>query len=111
MILIPYLFSAGYAALLTSRKETYEAGDKDLGKDTIIAWVGVIYGIWLIYAAGVQYLLLSALLYAPGTFIYIWARKENKQEVFTATEKVIVGVVFIGALVAIVGLVQGWLSL
>lgn len=65
MILIPYLFSAGYAALLTVRKETYENGDKDLTKDSIVAWVGTIYGIWLIYAAGLEYFLLSTLLYAP----------------------------------------------
>lgn len=111
MILIPYLFSAAYAALLTMRKETYDKDPQDLGKDAVIAWIATVYGIWLIYAAGVQYLLLSMLLYAPGTFIYVWARKENKQVVFTAIEKLYVAAVFIGAVVAIVGLKQGWLSL
>ncbi|ULJ60579.1 arginine-ornithine antiporter [Wielerella bovis] len=111
MILLPYLFSAGYAALLTMRKETYEMGDKDLVKDTVIAWVGVVYGIWLIYAAGVEYLLLSALLYAPGTFVYVWARKENKEVAFTTIEKIIVAIVFIGAIIAAIGLAQGKLSL
>ncbi|MDK4679292.1 arginine-ornithine antiporter [Kingella negevensis] len=111
MILIPYLFSAGYAALLTIRKETYENGDKDLTKDSIVAWVGTIYGIWLIYAAGLEYFLLSTLLYAPGTFIYVWARKENKEVAFTTAEKVIVALVFIGAIAAIIGLAQGKLSL
>ena len=93
------------------RKETYDKDPQDLGKDAVIAWIATVYGIWLIYAAGVQYLLLSMLLYAPGTFIYVWARKENKQVVFTAIEKLYVAAVFIGAVVAIVGLKQGWLSL
>ena len=111
MILIPYLFSAAYAALLTVRKETYDKDPQDLGKDSIIAWIATIYGIWLLYAAGVQYLLLSMLLYAPGTFVYIWARRENKQVVFSAIEKLYVAAVFISAIVAVVGLAQGWLSL
>jgi arginine/ornithine antiporter len=54
---------------------------------------------------------LSMLLYAPGTFVYIWARKENKQVVFSAVEKLYVAAVFIGAIVAVVGLAQGKLSL
>jgi hypothetical protein len=111
MILIPYLFSAAYAALLTVRKETYDKDPQDLGKDSIIAWVATVYGVWLLYAAGVEYLLLSMLLYAPGTFVYIWARKENKQVVFSAVEKLYVAAVFIGAIVAVVGLAQGKLSL
>jgi len=51
------------------------------------------------------------LLYAPGTFVYIWARRENKQVVFSAIEKLYVAIVFISAVVAVVGLAQGWLSL
>lgn len=35
------------------------------------------YGCWLVYAAGVEYLLLVALLYSPGIFIYWKARQHH----------------------------------
>ncbi|MNY79960.1 Arginine/ornithine antiporter [compost metagenome] len=63
------------------------------------------------YAAGVQYLLLSALLYAPGAILFAKAARELGQPVFTAVEKVIFLVVVIGALIAGYGLYSGFLSL
>jgi arginine:ornithine antiporter/lysine permease len=33
--------------------------------------------VWLLYAAGLKYLMLSALLYAPGALVFAWALHER----------------------------------
>lgn len=111
MILVPYLWSAAYAVLLAFRGETYEKAPSERNKDLLIGAIALIYAIWLIYAGGIQYLLLSALLYAPGAILFAKAKREKGQPVFTSIEKVIFAVVVIGALVAGYGLYSGFLSL
>ncbi len=111
MILIPYFWSSAYALLLAWRGETYENSAGERNKDLLIALVSSIYAIWLVYAAGVQYLLLSALLYAPGVILFAKAKRELGQPVFTNIEKLIFAVVLIGAAIAAYGLYDGFLSL
>ena len=111
MILVPYFWSAAYALLLAWRHETYEQAPGERGKDLLIALIAVLYAVWLVYAAGVQYLLLSALLYAPGAILFAKAKRELGQPVFTSVEKLIFAAVVIGALVAAYGLYDGFLTL
>ncbi|WP_297832794.1 arginine-ornithine antiporter [Pseudomonas sp.] len=111
MILIPYLWSAAYAVLLAVRGETYEKASAERKKDLFIAAVALIYAVWLIYAGGVKYLLLSALLYAPGVILFAKAKREVGQAVFTPVEKLIFAFVAVGALVAAYGLYDGFLTL
>lgn len=111
MILIPYFWSAAYALLVAWRKDTYETDPRARNKDLLIALVAVIYSVWLVYAGGVQYILLSALLYAPGAALFAKAKREQNQPVFTPLEKVIFAVVVAGALIAAYGLYAGFLSL
>ncbi|MCO6059786.1 arginine-ornithine antiporter [Pseudomonas sp. MOB-449] len=111
MILVPYLWSAAYAVLLPLRGETYEQDAKDRSKDLTIAVIALIYAVWLLYAGGVKYLLLSALLYAPGVILFAKAKREVGQPVFTHVEKLLFAAVVIGALVAAYGLYDGFLTL
>ncbi|WP_144170725.1 arginine-ornithine antiporter [Pseudomonas sp. Kh13] len=111
MILVPYLWSAAYAVLLAVRSETYEQALAERQKDLVIAGIALLYAIWLLYAGGVKYLLLSALLYAPGAILFAKAKREIGQPVFTNVEKLIFAAVVIGALVAAFGLYDGFLTL
>ena len=111
MILVPYLWSAAYALLLAVRGETYEGFAAERRKDLIIGGIALIYAVWLLYAGGVKYLLLSALLYAPGAILFAKAKLELKQAVFTNVEKLIFAAVVVGALVAAYGLYDGFLTL
>ena len=111
MILVPYLWSAAYGFLLAVRAETYENALAERKKDLIIGGIALIYAIWLIYAGGLKYLLLSALLYAPGAILFAKAKRESGQPVFTNIEKVIFAGVVIGALIAAYGLYDGFLTL
>ena len=111
MILVPYLWSAAYAFLLALRSETYEQALAERKKDLIIGGIALLYAVWLLYAGGVKYLLLSALLYAPGAILFAKAKREVGQPVFTNVEKLIFAAVVVGALVAAFGLYDGFLTL
>jgi arginine:ornithine antiporter/lysine permease len=111
MILVPYLWSAAYAFLLALRNETYEQALAERKKDLFIGAIALLYAIWLLYAGGVKYLLLSALLYAPGAILFAKAKREVGQPVFTNVEKLIFAAVVVGALVAAYGLYDGFLTL
>ncbi|MFJ7796633.1 arginine-ornithine antiporter [Pseudomonas sp. NPDC096950] len=111
MILVPYLWSAAYALLLAVRGESYENALAERKKDLIIGGIAVIYAVWLLYAGGIKYLLLSALLYAPGAILFAKAKIEVGKPVFTTVEKLIFAAVVVGALVAAYGLYDGFLTL
>ncbi|AKN29025.1 arginine-ornithine antiporter [Stutzerimonas stutzeri] len=111
MILVPYFWSAAYALLLGVRGEGYANAAGERRKDTLIAAVATLYAVWLVYAGGIQYLLLSALLYAPGALFFAKAKRELGQPVFSGIEKLIFAAVLIGAAIAAYGLYDGFLSL
>lgn len=113
MILIPYFFSAVYAVMIAVRKEGYSEAEVQTvrSKDIAIGSIAVTYSIWLLYAAGIKYLLLSALLYAPGAAVYIKACLENRKPIFTNLEKLYFVASVIGAILAAIGLYTGHLEL
>ncbi|MNF77386.1 Arginine/ornithine antiporter [compost metagenome] len=111
MILVPYLWSAAYAVLLGVRGETYAGQARERWKDLLIGLVALIYAVWLLYAGGLKYLLLSALLYAPGVILFARAKHEQGLPLFTGWEKLIFVAVLIGAGFAAYGLYSGILSM
>jgi arginine:ornithine antiporter/lysine permease len=84
-ILVPYVLSGAYAFKLAITGESYSAGE-GRNRDMLTGVVATVFGIWLIYAAGANYLLMCALLYAPGILIYWWARRARNEKAFNATE-------------------------
>lgn len=109
LILLPYLWSAGYQLLLALRGETYDDG-AGRTRDTIIGLVALAYAVWLVWAGGWQYLLVAALFYLVGTVFFVLARRENKLPLFTAPEWFAVAVVALTSAVAVVLLANGDLS-
>ncbi|MFE0499305.1 basic amino acid/polyamine antiporter [Lysobacter soli] len=112
MALIPFLLVAGYGLMLTRRGETYERDPKDRRRDVIIAALATVYTIFLLYAGGMKFIVLSAVLYAPGTALYVWARREQGLPVFSRTSDWIIFVLAaIGAVVGIWWLVTGYITI
>ncbi|OYU45116.1 MAG: arginine-ornithine antiporter [Burkholderiales bacterium PBB4] len=113
MILVPYLFSAAYGLWVASRSEDTPPSSVawHRGLDVPVAALATVYCMWLLYAAGPKYLLLSAVLYAPGAALYFWARHEKGQTAFTSTEIVILGALLLIAAGAIYMLASGTLAL
>lgn len=71
--------------------------------------IGSLYALWLIYAAGLEYLLMAVIFMAIGIPVYIWARRQNDENdrVFTKREACLAGVLVILALVAIYAMATG----
>jgi arginine:ornithine antiporter/lysine permease len=113
MILVPYLFSALYGLSLAWRgKGEKSSSSIKIGRGALlITALAAIYCLWLFYAAGLKYLLLSALLYAPGALIYMVAKRQRAKRVFNTWEWVILAVLVVLALVSAYLLATGRLGL
>jgi arginine:ornithine antiporter/lysine permease len=109
--LLPYLLAAAFLLQLAVRRETYERDAGDLGKDRLIAAVAVIYTVFLVFAAGMKFLLLGFIVYAPGTLLYHMTRREQGKPLFTPVEWVIFAVAVVGAVVGIHGLATGYITI
>jgi arginine:ornithine antiporter/lysine permease len=68
-----------------------------------------MYGFWLIYAAGLHYVLMSTILYALGIFVFkkAWTDNGKKGTLFTPAEKVIAIILVILAIGALGMMVSG----
>lgn len=111
MSLIPYLLVAGFGILVAKRATSGYLSDAERRNELIIASVAAIYTAFMVYAGGMKYLLLSALLYAPGTLLYWWARREQGARLFTGVELAIFIIALIGAVAAVIGLAQGAITI
>ena len=82
-ILIPYALTAFYQLKYSiQEKKTISHRSWNI----IIGLVASLYAVWLIYAAGLNYLLLTALVYTPGILVFAWARLRQRQKLFTMYE-------------------------
>lgn len=111
MALIPFLLVASYGLLITTRGETYDKLPQERTRDMIFAGLAVIYTLFLIYAAGMKFLVLSAILYGPGTILYFWSRREQNRTLFKPIEWVIFIATMIACAVGIHGLVTGYITI
>ena len=109
LILLPYLWSALYQVKLGVTGEAYGDGHGRT-RDLVFGAVALAYAVWLVYAGGLEYVLVAALFYLVGTVFFAWARMEDKKQVFTSVEKILVAVVAVGSVAAVIGMFQGWVS-
>ncbi|MGX5732927.1 basic amino acid/polyamine antiporter [Bosea thiooxidans] len=113
MSLIPYLFVAAFGFLLAQRGQTYDIiRPQERNRDLIIAGIAAVYTIFMIIAGGMKFVLLSALLYAPGTVLYLWTRREQGKHIFnTSVDWLIFAAAVVGCIAAIIGLSTGYLTI
>ena len=108
-ILVPYLLCALFALKLAW------PGSEKAGKGgaALLATgaVATVYSAWLLYAAGPIYLLLTALIYAPGIAVHAWSRRAQNEPVLRGAEWGLAGGLLIAALVTLVMIGNGSLVL
>lgn len=68
-----------------------------------------IYTIWLVYAAGLDYLLLTMLLYIPGLFVYSYVQRDNNKRL-TKLDYTLFIFIIILAVIGIIHLITGNIS-
>ncbi|WP_085059979.1 arginine-ornithine antiporter [Staphylococcus haemolyticus] len=103
-ILIPYMFSAFYQL-----KYTIEHKGHATVKQWAIGIIASIYAIWLVYAAGIDYLLLTMLLYIPGLFVYRFVQRNNHKPL-TKGDYILFAVIIILAIIGVIRLAMGSVS-
>ena len=113
LTLIPFLLAAaGYALRLCLTCEG-GAGDRAATRrgDLIVAVLATLYTAFLLYAAGLRFVLVSLIFYAPVTFLFVLARREQGRRIFTPAESALFALVALGGVLGVVALVAGWISL
>ncbi|MGY8668031.1 basic amino acid/polyamine antiporter [Bradyrhizobium sp. UFLA05-109] len=111
MTLIPYFFVAAYGLKLASLGETYDAGERARTIDWIRSAVATLYAAGMIYAGGPKFLLLSSILYAPGTVLFFLAKRERKETTFRPFEAVTFAALTVAACAGIYALTVGAISI
>ncbi len=110
--LIPYFLVAAYGLMIARRGETYELRPEERQRDLVLAGIAVLYTVFMLYAGGLRYILLAAILFAPGTILYFIARREQGKPVFAGTSDwVIFGVILAAALYGFYGIFSGAIAL
>lgn len=98
MALPCYLFCTLFLFKIALKKDDYPKGIFASRTSAIVTGViGSIYGLWLIYAAGLNYLMVACIVYAIGIPLYIiGVRQHNpKAQLFNKRDKIVVAVVIL----------------
>jgi arginine:ornithine antiporter/lysine permease len=109
--LIPFVLAAAYALKLCLRRETYDEQPAGYGREFTIAALATFYTLFLLVAAGPKFILVSFIVYAPATVLFVMSRREQGRQLFSPRELVILAVSVLGAVAGVVALVAGWISL
>ena len=89
MILVPYLLIGAYLLKLSLQQNA--------------AWyikltglIATLYAVWILYAAGLQYLLLSVVLYVPGLLLFLYSNYQfHGKFKLNSWEKLILGLILV----------------
>lgn len=107
-ILIPYAFTALYQLQFTLREDKATPGHQ---KNLIIGILATIYAVYLIYAGGFDYLLLTMIAYTLGMILYIKMRKDDKLPIFVGYEKISAIVILALCLLCIIEIMTGQIDI
>lgn len=105
MILPAYIGATGFLWKIMANG-SYPATAR-IGKTTALvsSVLGTVYGFWLIYAAGLEYMVAGAMFFAIGNLVFIWARKDHSpaEAVFKRGEMIV------AAVLAVLGVLALWM--
>jgi arginine:ornithine antiporter/lysine permease len=115
MTLIPYLLVAAYGLKLAWTGETYAAETYADRRSRRVDWlrgaIATVYATAMLFSGGPKFVMLSALLYAPVTVLFVVARREQGKPLFTRVEWLLFGVVVAVAIGALSAVASGDLSI
>jgi arginine:ornithine antiporter/lysine permease len=100
----PYVTSTAFLLLYAS-KPGYQASASETRSITIwTGFLGTLYSLWLLYAAGLEFVLMSTIVYAAGLPVFWYAQKQRAPDrpAFTRLEMVAGGALVIVSITAVV---------
>ncbi|QZT38033.1 basic amino acid/polyamine antiporter [Halosquirtibacter xylanolyticus] len=113
MIIPPYVLSSLYLWDGTEKHKLTYKDHKRRIKGLIIGIGGTFYGVWLLYSAGISYLLMSAIFYFIGIPFYYRAKREHLKSgvhIFNNKERVLAILIIIATIVAVSMMLDGKLT-
>ncbi|WLQ46439.1 basic amino acid/polyamine antiporter [Streptomyces poriferorum] len=110
LTLIPFLLAAAFALKISLRPDPLAQRERT-GRDLAVALLATLYTAFLLYAAGLRFVLLSFIVYAPATILFVMARREQSRRLFSPGELVICAVSAAGGVMGVIALAAGWISL
>ncbi|MFD6348034.1 basic amino acid/polyamine antiporter [Streptomyces roseolus] len=109
--LIPFLLAAAFAVKIALRPREHGVAGTSTRRELVVAAVATLYTAFLLYAAGLTFVLVSLILYAPATLLFVKARREQGRRLFSPREAVVCAVSVAGAVLGVVALAAGWIEL
>lgn len=103
-----------YLWKIAQKREIFANDSRKRNKSLFIGILSTIYCLWLLYAAGLNYLLISTIIYAVGIIFYYFARKEYDKKgtpLFNKWELALAIIICILAVVSVYLLVTKKISL
>jgi len=112
MVLPPYFASTLFLAVYANNKGYVATHGESKANALATGILGSIYALWMLYAAGPEFLLMSTIIFAVGVPVFWWAQREHRpgQPVFNKVERGAVALLFIVAAVALVLFLKGIVS-
>lgn len=109
MVLPAYLISTCYLWKICEDGEFDTSKGISRSYALLTSLLGVVYALWLIYAAGLKYLLMAVVFLCIGIPVYIWSREENSfsKAVFSEREKYLVATIVLITVIAIYCFARG----
>ncbi|MCF2529662.1 basic amino acid/polyamine antiporter [Yinghuangia sp. KLBMP8922] len=108
--LIPFLLAAAYAVKLLVPRDA-PGGRSGRSRDLTYAVLATVYTAFLLYAAGLKYVLVSFIIYAPATVLFAMARREQGRRVFSRAELGLFVFSLAGAVAGVAALATGAVSI
>jgi arginine:ornithine antiporter/lysine permease len=96
-----------HALKLGARGETYDTAPRNRTKELFVAAPATFYTVFLVFAAGVDFLLLSLIIRTPGTILFVMSRREQNRRLFSPAELVILVIAVVGFVAGAVALATG----
>ena len=113
MVLPAYLASTLYLWKLVEDGEFAKLSKTGRAAALATSVLGTVYALWLVYAAGLKYLFLAAIFLACGIPVFIWARKQKRDNkpLFETNEKSVMILLLLVALAAVYAFSRGLLKI
>lgn len=97
-IMIPFVFSAMYC-LKTTIHDNFIHENLVTPKVWIISILGTVYGFWMLFATGLDNVVISAFIFGPGFLVYLWSRLQARRKIFETKGDVASFVIILVALI------------
>lgn len=111
MVLPAYFASSAYLWKICEDDEYPKTMLIKKSSALITSILGCVYGIWLIYAAGLQYLLMAIVFFTLGIPVFCWSRKEFNIGQPKQYEKIIMIIMILVSIFAIYAFARGIIKL